>query len=112
MRLTGKFIVRVSIIVAAFWPLGLWSSVSEASFFGLPRALRFQLGQIGFDAPVLPPIGHSRFCLRYPDDCEVHGIDFRRRNIALTPERWNELNTVNRQVNRDIIAEVNRAAGR
>ena len=40
----------------------------------------------------LPPIGHSRFCLRYPEDCKVHGIDFRRRNIALTPERRNELN--------------------
>ena len=55
---------------------------------------------------VLPPIGHSRFCLRYPDDCKVHGIDFRRRNIALTPERWDELNSVNHQVNRDIVAEV------
>jgi len=29
----------------------------------------------------------------------------RRRNIVLTPERWNELNTVNREVNRDIIPE-------
>jgi predicted transglutaminase-like cysteine proteinase len=28
--------------------------------------------------------------------------DFRRRNIALTEERWNELTTVNREVNRDI----------
>ena len=55
---------------------------------------------------MLPPIGHSRFCLQYPDDCKVHGIDFRRRNIALTPERWDELNSLNRQVNRDIVAEV------
>jgi predicted transglutaminase-like cysteine proteinase len=72
----------------------LWATVSEAAFFLLPQA------------PVLPPIGHSRFCLRYPDDCKVHGIDFRRRNIALTPARVNELNIVNREINRDIIPEL------
>jgi predicted transglutaminase-like cysteine proteinase len=59
----------------------------------------------------LPPIGHSRFCLRYPDDCKVYGIDFRRRNIVLTPERWNELNIVNRDVNRGILAEVTSGNG-
>jgi predicted transglutaminase-like cysteine proteinase len=91
----------------------LWASVAEGAFFELPPALKFQLAHIGFDTPVLlsidtpvpPPIGHSRFCLRYPDDCKIHGIDLRRRNIVLTPERWNELNTVNREVNRDIIPE-------
>ncbi len=62
-------------------------------------------------APALPPIGHSRFCLRYPDDCEVHGIDFRHRNIALTPERWKELNDFNRKVNRNIVAEVSSGNG-
>ncbi len=56
-------------------------------------------------AATLPPIGHSRFCLRYPDDCKVHTIDFRRRNLVLTPERWDELKTVNRQVNGSIFAE-------
>jgi predicted transglutaminase-like cysteine proteinase len=111
MRLTAKLIVPVTITVVAFWLSVFCSCVSEASSFGLPLAHRFQLGQIGFDAPVLPPIGHSRFCLRYPDDCEIRGIDFRRRNIALTPQRWNELNSVNRQVNRDIIAEVTPASG-
>jgi len=54
----------------------------------------------------LPPIGHTRFCLRYPDDCKVHEIDFRHRNIVLTPERWTELNIINRDVNRSIFAEV------
>ena len=52
-------------------------------------------------AAALPPIGHSRFCLPYPDACKVQGID-----IALTLERWNELNGVNRDVNRRIWAEV------
>jgi predicted transglutaminase-like cysteine proteinase len=62
-------------------------------------------------SPALPPIGHSRFCLRYPNDCEVHGIDFRHRNIAMTPERWKELNDVNRKVNRNIVAEVTSGNG-
>jgi predicted transglutaminase-like cysteine proteinase len=62
-------------------------------------------------APALPPIGHSRFCLRYPDDCKVDVIDFRHRNIVLTPERWNELNIINRDVNRSIFAEVTPSSG-
>ncbi len=60
---------------------------------------------------VLPPIGFSRFCLRYVGDCEAHGMDFRRRNIVLTPERWHGLNEVNREVNREIIAAVGAGNG-
>jgi predicted transglutaminase-like cysteine proteinase len=99
MRRNAKYLLPPIMIVAT-----IWSSASQAFFFGLPRALKYHLAKIELDSPMLPPIGHSRFCLRYPDDCKVHGIDFRRRNIALTPERWNELNSVNRQVNRDIVA--------
>ena len=101
MHRTSKVLLLATVAAAV-----CWASVSEASFFGLPRALKYQLARIGFDNPVLPPIGHSRFCLRYPEDCKVHGIDFRRHNITLTPERWSELNNVNQQVNRDIVAEV------
>ena len=68
---------------------------------------KFQLDQITFNEPALAPMAHTRFCLQYRDDCEVHGIDFRQRNIALTVERWNELNTVNREVNRAIIPQRN-----
>jgi len=89
-----------------------WASASQASFFGLPRAaMKFQLQRLSFDTPVLPPIGHTRFCLQYPADCEAHGIDFRRRNIALTAERLNGLNEVNRRVNRDITPEVTAGDG-
>jgi predicted transglutaminase-like cysteine proteinase len=80
-----------------------WASISQAAFFSFPRALKFQLEQISFNAPALAPMGHTRFCLQYRDDCESRGVDFRRRNIALTGERWNELSTVNREVNREII---------
>ncbi len=79
-----------------------WASISEAAFFSFPRALKTQLQQISFITPALAPIGHTRFCIQYSDDCEAKGTDFRRRNIAVTPERWNELTTINREVNRDI----------
>jgi predicted transglutaminase-like cysteine proteinase len=79
-----------------------WASISEAAFFSFPRALKFQLEQISFKTPALAPIGHTLFCIQYKDDCEAQGTDFRRRNVALTPERWNELTTINREVNRDI----------
>jgi predicted transglutaminase-like cysteine proteinase len=93
-------------------------SAAEAASFRLPLALQYQLDgihfgpdHVHFGAPVLPPLGHSRFCLRYPEDCEVHTIDFRHRNIVLTPERWKELNSVNREVNRDIVPAVSVESG-
>ena len=106
MRQAAKVLVLVAMTMAVFS-----LSASEAAFFSFPRALKFQFARIGFDTPTLPPIGHSRFCLSYPDDCEVHGIDFRHRNIELTLERWNELNSVNRDVNRDIIPEMTAGNG-
>ncbi|MGB6538900.1 MAG: transglutaminase-like cysteine peptidase [Xanthobacteraceae bacterium] len=83
------------------------TTVSQASFFSFPRLLKraLQLDQISFAGPVLAPMAHVRFCLRYADDCDVHGVDFRKRHIALTMERWNELNTINRQVNRSIVPQ-------
>jgi predicted transglutaminase-like cysteine proteinase len=78
-------------------PLASPPSASPAS---LVHLINFQV------AAALPPIGYSRFCLRYPDDCKVRDIDFRRRNVVLTSERWNELNRVNRNVNRSIFAEI------
>ncbi len=55
---------------------------------------------LGFQvAPALPPMGHSRFCLHYPKECKVHGVDFRKRNFKMTSRRWDDLNRVNRDVN-------------
>jgi predicted transglutaminase-like cysteine proteinase len=92
-------VLKAGAILAALF----WATASQAAFFGLPRALKYQLDErVHLGSPVLPPIGHSRFCLTYPDDCQVHSIDFRHRNIELTMARWNELNAVNREVNRSI----------
>src|SRR5437660_1661091 len=92
-------------VVAAviFAALSCWSTSSEAAFFGLPRVLKSHLERVKFELPVLEPMAHTRFCMQYSTDCETHGFDFRRRNIALTPERWAELSSVNREVNRAII---------
>ncbi len=100
MQQVAKTIVLVILTAAV-----CWTSASEAAFFGFPGAVKLQLAQIGLDTPTLPPLAHTRFCLRYPDECKARGIDFRRRNIALTQERWDELNLVNREVNRDIIPD-------
>jgi predicted transglutaminase-like cysteine proteinase len=102
MRQTAKVLAVGSMIAATSW-----ASISEASFFSLPRALKFQLEQISFITPALAPIGHTRFCLHFKEECETQGVDLRRRNIALTAERWNELTTVNREVNREIIPQRN-----
>jgi predicted transglutaminase-like cysteine proteinase len=53
-------------------------------------------------------MAHTMFCLRYRNECEVHGGDFRKRNVAVTGERLNELNRVNREVNRSIAPSPNR----
>jgi predicted transglutaminase-like cysteine proteinase len=78
------------------------TSISEAAFFSYPRMLGVERNQIGFAEPVLAPMQHVRFCLNYPDDCAVHGVDFRKRHIVLTVDRWDALNAVNRAVNRYI----------
>jgi predicted transglutaminase-like cysteine proteinase len=78
------------------------ASVSQAAFFSYPGTLKLELDRISFDRFVLAPMEHVRFCIQHPDDCRNGTVDFRRRNIVLTAERWNELNTVNREVNRDI----------
>jgi predicted transglutaminase-like cysteine proteinase len=106
-----------AIVASVITVTTLCTSATHAAFFGLPRVLENQIERMGiatkisFDVPVLPPIGHSRFCLEYPDDCTAHAVDFRRRQVALTAERWDELNTVNRDVNHAITPEVIQGSG-
>jgi predicted transglutaminase-like cysteine proteinase len=96
-------LLAVSVILV----VAIWSSDLQAAFRAAPRAVTNQLNQLRLDLPVLAPMAHVQFCLRYHEGCEVRQVDFRRRNIALTPSRWNELNVVNRKVNREIIPEPN-----
>jgi predicted transglutaminase-like cysteine proteinase len=99
MRLLAHVLIATAIVAVA---VGL--SPSSTTLFGSSRASVPYFGHIELEDPVLPPIGHSRFCLHYPEDCRVRGIDFRRRFIAFTAPRHEELNGVNHRINREIIA--------
>jgi predicted transglutaminase-like cysteine proteinase len=46
---------------------------------------------------VLPPLGHTYFCLRYPHDCERTASTGALH--ASTGERWHKLNIVNTSIN-------------
>lgn len=100
MRQTTKILAAVTVIASMSG-----ASVSNAAFFSLPRMLELQVNRISFENPVLAPMGHVQFCLQYPDDCQATHLDFRRRHIVLSEKRWNELNLINRAVNRDIIPD-------
>jgi predicted transglutaminase-like cysteine proteinase len=49
------------------------------------------------DENVLPPLGHTQFCARYPRDCDRTSS----RNITSIPfgERWPQLNFINEVIN-------------
>jgi predicted transglutaminase-like cysteine proteinase len=102
MRRTAKALAGIALIATT-----CWGSVSEAAFFSYPRGLRSLIDRIAFEEPTLAPMAHTVFCLRYREDCEVQKVDFRKRTVAMTVDRLNELNTINRQVNRDIVPEPN-----
>ena len=100
MRQTTKALAVAALAVAT-----CWTSASQAGFFSYPRALEGQLNRMNLEKPTLAPMAHTVFCLRYKEDCEVRDGDFQKRNISMTVERLNELNSVNRQVNRDIVLQ-------
>lgn len=63
--------------------------------------------RIQFSTPVLAPMAHTFFCLRYPDECRVHQTLFHRGPIVLNAKRWDELLRVNAAVNRAIVPQRN-----
>ena len=93
---------RIILAIVALTVVGGGSS-TRAAFFSLPRSLRLQLDTIRFEEPTLAPIAYSRFCMQYPDDCQVHRAFFRPpRPQVLTASRLEDLVQVNRDVNRAI----------
>lgn len=75
---------------------------AHAGFQGLPRGLKTTFERIAFNEPALPPLAHSSFCSRYPDECRVRRMAFRRPGIKLDERRWTELVKVNAEINRSI----------
>jgi predicted transglutaminase-like cysteine proteinase len=76
---------------------------AQAAWFGYPKALKSQFERIGFQMPAVAPFAYTHFCLRYANDCRVHGRAFRKPHaIELTQARMGELTEVNHAVNRAI----------
>jgi predicted transglutaminase-like cysteine proteinase len=69
--------------------------------------LKRDIQPIRFDAPTLPPMAFTRFCLTYADECKPSGLVFRGGRLKLTGARWTELDRVNRTVNASIRPERN-----
>lgn len=65
-----------------------------------PRASKPRVERVALGQPVLAPLAHTRFCLRYPEDCSAAGVVADDAIVTLTNERRAELEFVNRTVNR------------
>ena len=82
------------------------SRSARAGLLGMPMGLQSAIQHIKFEAPTLPPMAYTQFCLRYQDQCRARPM-FRGGPVGLTPERWADLREVNQRVNREIIPERN-----
>ena len=60
--------------------------------------------RIKFEGPALTPFAHTRFCIKYKNECRVHKMLFRGGAIKLTAERRQELVRINAEVNRSIVS--------
>jgi predicted transglutaminase-like cysteine proteinase len=99
--------LKFKAIATAMAVTALAHQAAQASFLGLPRVLKYHFASIHVDAPTLPPMAHTIFCMQYPQDCKVHRVIFRGGPLAMTPARWQELVKVNAEVNRSIMPEPN-----
>jgi predicted transglutaminase-like cysteine proteinase len=79
---------------------------AHAAMVGMPMGLRSAIQRIKFEAPTLPPMAYSVFCVRYEDECRSRPM-FRGGPVTLTAERWADLKEVNQTVNQEIIPERN-----
>jgi predicted transglutaminase-like cysteine proteinase len=102
MRQTQKMLAAIAVLATAGW-----TSYADAAFFSFPRILKTHTERVTFNAPVLAPIAHTRFCVQYPEDCQIHRMGFLRSRVKLTPERWAELISINLEVNRAIVPQRN-----
>lgn len=95
-------------VVAAMAAAAIMGACQSASagLLGMPIGLRSAIQSIKFVTPTLAPMAHTRFCLRYEDECRARPL-FRSSPVILTDERWEDLREVNRIVNWSIIPEPN-----
>jgi predicted transglutaminase-like cysteine proteinase len=98
-----KFSALAAMVFAA--TLG-WFHPAQAGLLGMPMGLQSAIQHIKLEAPTLPPMAYTQFCVRYQDECRKRPI-FRGGPVKLTEERWADLREVNQVVNRGIIPEAN-----
>jgi predicted transglutaminase-like cysteine proteinase len=79
----------------------------KARYASLPRRVTSGTARIRFASSLLEPFAHTRFCLQYRNDCRRRQMIFRGGGAVLTPQRWAELNAVNKAVNDAIVPERN-----
>ena len=94
-------------IVAAAGAVFALVSHANAAFYGVPRASKPQLERIVLQGPTLAPLGHTRFCLDHPKECQVQHASFGRRGMVLEGRRWADLVKVNTKVNASIAPQAN-----
>jgi predicted transglutaminase-like cysteine proteinase len=87
------------------------ASLAPMSRMELPpnKPMLTPIVRVQFETPVLAPMAHTFFCLKYRDECKVHKVVFRGGPMALAAKRWAELVRVNAAVNRAIVSHPNRA---
>jgi len=100
-KLRNIFVVSLAIVMFGLMPK------AEAGLISAPMALRGMIHYIKFDAPALPPMAFTQFCLRYAEECKPHRIVFRGGRLKMTRERWADLREINRDVNASIRPEAN-----
>jgi predicted transglutaminase-like cysteine proteinase len=99
-------VAKVLAVAAAIFTIGLQHS-ARAAFVGTPMALRGAIQYIKFDAPTLPPMAFTMFCLKYTEECKPRRMVFRGGRLKLTAERWADLRGVNHSVNTGIRPQAN-----
>jgi predicted transglutaminase-like cysteine proteinase len=99
-------VAKVLAVAAAIVTIGLQHS-AKAAFVGTPLALRGAIQYIKFDAPTLPPMAFTMFCLKYTEECKPRRMVFRGGRLKLTAERRADLAEVNHSVNTGIRPQAN-----
>lgn len=72
----------------------------DSSFFDDTARLHWVAASMETGQQVAAPFGYVGFCVRNPDEC-AGGTDM-PKDIAMTPEKWEELTRVNEYVNASI----------
>jgi predicted transglutaminase-like cysteine proteinase len=81
--------------------------ILRVGWLNLLKTLNRDLDRIRLDWPTLAPVAHAMFCLQYPKDCEGLATSFGGNKLKLTAQRWQDLVSVNADVNRRIAPQPN-----